>query len=50
MVEGMSVVCECYVVSDECDELTFCLVQPIGVHCCEVMYVGCFGFWVSLVS
>ena len=21
-----------------------CVVQPIGAHCCEVMYVGCFGF------
>ena len=32
-------------VSNEwCDEPTSCLVQPIGVHCCEVMYFGCFGF------
>ena len=28
---------ECYVVSDECDELTFCIVQPIVARCCEVM-------------
>ena len=25
-----------------------CLVQPIGAHCCEVMYFGCFGFRVEL--
>ena len=35
---------ECYVVSNECNEPTSCLVQPIGAHCCEVMYFGCFGF------
>ena len=29
---------ECDVVSNECNELTSCLVQPIGAHCCEVMY------------
>ena len=34
---------ECNVVSNECNESTSCLVQPIGVHCCEVMYFGCFG-------
>ena len=34
----------CYVVSDECDEATSCLVQPIIAHCCEVMYFGCFDF------
>ena len=40
MVEG--VCCsECNVVSNE---PTFCLVQPIGAHCCEVMYFACFGF------
>ena len=32
---------ECDVVSNECNEPTSCLVQPIGAHCCEVM---CFGF------
>ena len=32
---------ECDVVSNECIE---CLVQPIGAHCCEVMYFGCFVF------
>ena len=35
---------ECDVVSNECNEPTSCLVQPIGAHCCEVMYFGCFGF------
>ena len=35
---------ECNVVSNECNEPTSCLMQPIGVHCCEVMYFGCFGF------
>ena len=32
------------VVSNECNEPTSCLVQPIGPHCCEVMYFVCFGF------
>ena len=32
------------VVSNECNEPTSFLVQPIGVHCCEVMNFGCFGF------
>ena len=27
----------CYLVSNESDELTPCLVQPIGAHCGEVM-------------
>ena len=35
---------ECNVVSNECNEPTSCLVQPIGSHCCEVMYFWCFGF------
>ena len=35
---------ECDVVSNECNEPTSCLVQPIGAHCCEVMYFGCLGF------
>ena len=35
---------ECYVVSDEFDEPTSCLVQPIVAHCCEVMYFGRFDF------
>ena len=45
-INGRWYVCcgECYVVSNKCDEPTSCLVQHIGVHCCEVMYFGCFGF------
>ena len=35
---------ECNVVSNECNEHTSCLVQPIGAQCCEVMYFRCFGF------
>ena len=31
-------------VSDECNEPTSCLVQPIGTHDGEVMYVGCVCF------
>ena len=43
-VYGRMYVCcgECYVVSNECDEPTSRLVQPIVAHCCEVMYFGCF--------
>ena len=40
---------ECDVVSNECNEPTSCLVQPIGAHCCEVMYFGCLALGVSLV-
>ena len=45
-VNGRRYVCcdECYHVSNECDEPTSCFVKPIGAHCCEVMYFGCFGF------
>ena len=45
-IDGQTYVCcsECNVVSNECNEPTSCLVQPIGSHCCEVMYFGCFGF------
>ena len=43
MVEGMSVVVN-VMLSNECDEPTSCLVQPIGSHCCEVMYFGSCGF------
>ena len=32
------------VVSNECNEPTSCLAQPIGAHCCEVMYFWCFSF------
>ena len=41
---------ECNVVSNECNEPTSCLVQPIGTHGGEVMYFGCVCFKVSLVS
>ena len=43
--------CECNVVFNECYELIFCIVQPIGVYGGEVMYIGSFcfrgefGFW-----
>ena len=45
-VYGRRYVCcgECYVVSNECDELTSCLLQPIVAHCCKVMYFGRFDF------
>ena len=44
-ITGQGYVCcdECYVVSLECDEPTFWLVQPIVARCYEVMYCGCFG-------
>ena len=35
---------ECCVVSNECNEPTSCLVQPIGTHGGEVMYFGCVCF------
>ena len=37
-IKGRSYVCfrECYVVSNECDEPTPCLVRPIGAHGGEV--------------
>ena len=41
---------ECNVVSNECNEPSSCLVQPIGSHCCEVMYLGVLALGVSLVS
>ena len=31
-------------VSNECNEPTSCLVQPIGMHSGEVMYFGCVCF------
>ena len=51
-IYGQRYVCcsECNVVPNECNEPTSCLVQPIGSHCCEVIYFGCFGLGVSLVS
>ena len=41
---------ECDVVSNECNEPTSCLVQPIGAHCCEVIILGVLALGVSLVS
>ena len=35
---------ECNVVSNECNELTSCLMQPIGTHGGEAMYFGCICF------
>ena len=45
-IDGRSYVCcsECNVVSNECNEPTSCLVQPIGTHGGEVMYFGCVCF------
>ena len=42
-IDGPKYVCcsECNVVSNES---TSCIVQPIGSHCCEVMYFSCFGY------
>ena len=43
--DRMYVCCSEYdVVSNECNEPTPCLVQPIGTHGGEVMYFGCFCF------
>ena len=41
---------ECYIVSNECNEPTSCLVQPIGTHNGKVMYFGCAYFRGELVS
>ena len=51
-IDGRRYVCcsECNVVSYECNEPTSCLVQPIGTHGCEGMYLGVFALGVSLVS
>ena len=35
---------ECDVVSNECNELTSCLVQHIGAHCCDMCFRGELGF------
>ena len=45
-INGRRYVCysECNVVSNECNEPTSCLVQPIGTHGGEVMYFGCVCF------
>ena len=41
---------ECNVVSNECNEPTSCLVQPIGAHCCKLCIFGVLALGVSLVS
>ena len=41
---------ECYVVSNECDEPTSCLVQPIVRTVVELCTLGVLTFGVSLVS
>ena len=45
-INGRRYVCcsECNVVSNECNELTPCLVQLIGTHGVEVMYYVCVCF------
>ena len=45
-IDGRMYVCysECNVVSNECSELTSCLVQPVGTHVGKVMYFGCVCF------
>ena len=51
-INGRKYVCcgECYVVSDECDEPTSCLVPPIVAHCCDVITLGVLTLGVRLVS
>ena len=44
MVEGMSVVVNVVLSLMNVMSPHPALVQPIGSHCCEVMYFGCFGF------
>ena len=45
-IDGRKYICcsECNVVSNECNEPTSCLGQPIGTHGGEVMYFGCVCF------
>ena len=45
-IDGRRYVCcsECNVVSNECNEPTSCLVEPISTHGGEVMYFGCVCF------
>ena len=38
--QGYACCSECNVLSDECNEPTSCLVQPIGTYGGEVMYFG----------
>ena len=50
-IDGRRYICcsECNVVSNECDDPTSCLEQPIGTHGGEVT-LGVFDLGVSLVS
>ena len=45
-INGRMYVCfsECNVVSNECNESTSCLVQSIGTHGGEIMYLVCVCF------
>ena len=45
-IDGRRYVCcsECNVVSNECNEPTSCIVQPVGTHGGDVMYFGCVCF------
>ena len=51
-IDGRRYACcsECDVVFNECNEPTSCLVQHIGTHGGEVMYLCVFALGVSLVS
>ena len=44
MVEGMAVVVNVMLSLMSVMSHTPCLVQPIGTHGCEVMYIGCVCF------
>ena len=44
MVEGMSVVVNIMLVSNECDEPTPCFMRPIGTQGGEAMHFGSFCF------
>ena len=49
-IRGLMCFCcsECNVVSDECNEPTSCLVQPIGTHGGELMHIGYVCFRVGV--
>ena len=44
IVEGVSVVVNVMLSLMSVMSPHLTLVQPIGAHCCEVKYFGCFGF------
>ena len=44
IVEGMSIVVKCYVLSNQCNQPTPGFVQHIDAHGGEVMYYGSFYF------